>query len=206
MKGIKYNVFLGLINYIYTDHIKVSSHVAKDLLTIAQKYGLERLVQLCKRTIEKDQYLVPSSLEEVSQINNTLQYSSFSDDLETVINNTDSSDLTFRSSTDVNSTKIAVHKCILRSRSNYFERLFGGEFKEKDMFEHTVPVSIDTLNVIFQYLYAGSALVTPENAIDILEAAQYFMLDDLFNIVEAYIIQTVDVENCMYSYIIILIY
>jgi hypothetical protein len=49
---------------------------------------------------------------------------------------------------------------------------------------------------MLQYVYGGvEELFTPDNAVDLLQAADRFMMDDLKQIVEAYIQQSVDTEN-----------
>jgi hypothetical protein len=47
--NVEYHVFLALLHYLYTDHLKVAPHLVDKLKTVATRYGLPRLVALCKR-------------------------------------------------------------------------------------------------------------------------------------------------------------
>ena len=49
LKNIDHNVFLGLLYYLYTDHLKVAPHLVPKLQDLAASYRLPRLVALCKR-------------------------------------------------------------------------------------------------------------------------------------------------------------
>ena len=51
-----YDVFLLLMEYLYTDHVHVSLDIAMDLFEVADKFGVERLKLMCEsRMLGKDQ-------------------------------------------------------------------------------------------------------------------------------------------------------
>lgn len=50
--NVEYQVFLALMYYLYTDHLKVPSHLVDKLRVLAVRYGLPRLEALCKRFSE----------------------------------------------------------------------------------------------------------------------------------------------------------
>lgn len=42
VKGVKYPIFMGLLRYLYTDHVKIPPHLKKDLGALAKRWGMER--------------------------------------------------------------------------------------------------------------------------------------------------------------------
>jgi hypothetical protein len=115
LSGVRYPAFMAFLRYLYTDHLKVGSHLTAELGKLASRWGVPRLEDLCKRMkLADDEYKVSSSV--------------LSADLETMVDNKLFSDVTFV----VQSQKIYAHRCILIKRCSYFERLLESNFKERD--------------------------------------------------------------------------
>jgi len=49
IRDAEFTVFVSLLRYLYTDHLRVPPHVVRKLEALAQKYRLPRLVILCKQ-------------------------------------------------------------------------------------------------------------------------------------------------------------
>jgi hypothetical protein len=63
IEDVKYDVFLKLIEYIYSDHVVINLDNAVELLNIADRFGVERLKKLCEK--EMLEYI---NVENVSSI------------------------------------------------------------------------------------------------------------------------------------------
>lgn len=121
MNGVKYPVFMAMLNYLYTDHLKVGPHLIDQLQALAKFYRIPRLVELCQRALGKT--------------NLSISPSSVSEELVNAINDPHYSDLTFSFQ---DGTTVHANKCILFARCPYFARLFEGGFKERD--QSVVPI------------------------------------------------------------------
>merc|ERR1740138_1819959 len=51
IKSISYEVFLSLLEYLYTDDIEIKLEMAMDLFVAADQFGVDRLKKLCEKTI-----------------------------------------------------------------------------------------------------------------------------------------------------------
>lgn len=51
INSISHNVFLALLEYLYTDEIEISLELAMDLFVAADQFGVERLKRLCEKKI-----------------------------------------------------------------------------------------------------------------------------------------------------------
>ncbi|CEM13230.1 unnamed protein product [Vitrella brassicaformis CCMP3155] len=51
IKNVSHRVFLGLLEYLYTDELDISLDMAMDLFVAADQFGVERLKKLCERKI-----------------------------------------------------------------------------------------------------------------------------------------------------------
>jgi len=180
INGVRYLVFMAFLRYLYTDHLKVAPHMIAELERFASKYSVPRLEEMCKRGKGNMKISIPPS--------------QFASDLVQMVMNNLYSDITFI----VQKQKIWSHRSLLVKRSSYFERLFHSQFKERDLNEFQIDESISP-NIfisILRYLYTGDeSIINPENAVDLLHAADRFMMDDLKNVVEAYIESSTDIET-----------
>jgi len=128
--------------------------------------------------------------------NTEVSPSSFSLDLQGAINNEQDSDICFL----VRGERIYAHKGILVHRSKYFETMFHplSSFKEKDQKEFIIDetISVPIFLAILSYLYTGvENIVQPETAVDILQAADLFLLSDMKDFIESYMISSIDADS-----------
>lgn len=76
--------------------------------------------------------------------------------------------------------RVSASRGILCMRSAYFSRLFNAKMKESDSSEVKLEdISQETLLSIMTYLYCGKVNIAQENAVDLVKAADLFMLDEL---------------------------
>jgi len=99
---------------------------------------------------------------------------------------------------EVQGSQVFAHKAILKARSSYFFRLFESDFKEKELsvFPIENDISVPVFLAFLTYLYTGNeSIITEENAVELLRVTDRFMMDDFQQLVEAYIIQSVELDN-----------
>merc|ERR1719333_1454780 len=51
ISSVSYRVFLGVLEYLYTDEIEIGLDIAMDLFVAADQFGVERLKRLCEKKI-----------------------------------------------------------------------------------------------------------------------------------------------------------
>ena len=95
---------------------------------------------------------------------------------------------------------IHSHKFIL-SRSKYFEAMFSGNMIESSSKEISISnLSFKAFWEVLKYLYTDMIENNPENALEILEAADLLCLDRLKKICEQNILASIDIENAATVY------
>jgi len=154
-----------------------------ELGNFAKRFGVPRLDEMCARSRIK-----------VEGTKLIISPSQFSQDMDTLVNNKLFSDVSFV----VQGQTVPSHKGILTKRCKYFERLFESDFKEKEQlfFPIDETISLPIFICVLKYLYANDeSIITPENAVDLLHAADRFMMEDLKAVVEAYIESSIDLDN-----------
>eukprot|EP01114_Cavostelium_apophysatum_P015328 TRINITY_DN4148_c0_g2_i2.p1 TRINITY_DN4148_c0_g2~~TRINITY_DN4148_c0_g2_i2.p1 ORF type:complete len:779 (+),score=239.68 TRINITY_DN4148_c0_g2_i2:397-2733(+) len=180
--GVKHSVFLGLLFYLYCDHLRVPPHLTRDLAKLAKIYRLPRLEAMCLRGISKE-------------LHSTIPESTFSSDMSRALNDPELSDVKFR----LEGETIFAHKAILKARCQYFHRLFESDFKERELDEFDFDdgsVSPSTFLDLLRYVYCGDeSILKPDNAVDLLSGSDRFMLEDFQLTVEAFIVQSIEAEN-----------
>jgi len=187
IKGTRFVVFKAMVSYLYTDHLNIPPFFAPEVATLAKNFGLPRLVGLCQQLFFKSKEAV------------MLPQSSFSFDLMDLIDNPKYSDLIFRF--PQNGHEFYGHKMILTARCPYFHALFegGGHFKDSDssvMNLDRCPIQPETFLLTLQYIYTGDrSIITPEVALEMLAAADYFLLDDLKRICEDVVEKNLEIEQ-----------
>eukprot|EP01117_Protostelium_nocturnum_P010523 TRINITY_DN378_c0_g1_i1.p1 TRINITY_DN378_c0_g1~~TRINITY_DN378_c0_g1_i1.p1 ORF type:complete len:790 (-),score=282.46 TRINITY_DN378_c0_g1_i1:27-2396(-) len=188
IKGVKMPIFMGIIRYLYTDHVKIAPHLRRELSLLATKWGLHRLAALCKRGT------TTTNVHENSRITQ-IPSSTFSLEMATIVNNSQSNpDITFQ----VQGTTIVAHRAILKPRCKYFELLFESQFKERHETNFVIDETItpEIFLVLLGYLYTNNEeLITEDNAIELLRAADRFMVDDLKQMIEDYVERSIETDN-----------
>lgn len=97
-----------------------------------------------------------------------------------------------------NQTKFAVHKVMLAARSEVFKAMltFPGNKEESLTIKD---FDFNAVAVMLEYIYTGvvDQKVLRENAPDILQIADYYILDELRSRCESAMAENMDVENAM---------
>ena len=187
VRNTRFVVFKAMINFLYTDHLNVAPFFAPEVAVLATKFNLPRLVGLA-------QQLFLRSKQETVQ----LPPSTFSEDLFDLIDQPKYSDIVFQF--DHPPARYFGHRMVLTARCPYFWTLFeGGHFRDSEetvMNMNSCPVSQPVFLLALQYIYTGDReIVTPEVALELLAAADYFLLDDLKRICEDVVEKNMEVDT-----------
>eukprot|EP01133_Synstelium_polycarpum_P013067 gene13067-15368_t len=174
-----HKIWVAFITYLYTDHLVIAPHLRKELSELADHWQVPRLASLCHRYNYK--------LRQTDKI----IASSFSSEITEYLDSVDFSDIYF---TLANNQVVSAHRTILSSRNDYFKTMFECGFKEADQLGFEIGNDIDkeTFQLIIEYIYGSNdAVVTSENAVDLLCLADRFMVNDLKLVAEHFLEQIV---------------
>ncbi|ELU09393.1 hypothetical protein CAPTEDRAFT_196552, partial [Capitella teleta] len=92
-------------------------------------------------------------------------------------------------------TRVPCHKVILAGTCEYFKRMFLTEIRETEV--SMKGISSTTGPLIVDYLYSKKTEITVDNAQGLLEASGILMLDKLKQNVEDFLLEKIEVENCV---------
>ncbi len=166
--------------------------MARDLFFVGKKFKLKRLAAFSKMQCG----LVNSGkiLEKIPESDFSLKMCELVS--ENSFHEISFPDIFFR----VEGEKIPAHRAILVARSPYFARLFLGDFRESSSAEVDIPAEHVTAKIfrdVLRFLYTGDweSIISPENCVEILGAADSFLMEDLKQRVEFYIENSMEVEN-----------
>jgi len=176
--------FFGLLLYLYTDHLIIAPHLTKDLALVARKWQLTRLESLCNRATYR------AWRAQSAGIDLTIPPSTFGVEMCVAVNSKYCADVSFM----VNGEHIYSHKVVLAGRCPYFQRMFEGNFKERDQgtFSITDGTSTESFLVMLEFLYTGDELVVQEdNVVELLSLSDRFMIEDLKQLCEYFLERTV---------------
>jgi len=122
--------------------------------------------------------------------------STYLGDFAKLVNNKELADITFL----VEGKPIFAHKTILAARSEHFKAMFFRGLKESKDTEVTLAdVQYDIFLDVLKYIYTDEAsLHSPDRAIEIIGAANYFKLDRLKALCEHVIKESIEIENAAY--------
>ncbi|KAK5578203.1 hypothetical protein RB653_003156 [Dictyostelium firmibasis] len=187
--SVKYQIFIGFLQYLYTDHLVIAPHLRVELGKYAEKMGIERLSALCKRYTYR------------LRITEKVPQSEFSKQLIQAVDELTKADISFKIK-ESDTSSIYAHKFILTQRNLYFKTMFECSFKEKDQMEFIVSgkdendISKETFKLLLQYIYGNNEeIINDDNAIDILCLADRFMIEDLKYLCEYHLEQMVLSNN-----------
>eukprot|EP01120_Amphizonella_sp_Union-15-10_P009475 TRINITY_DN3591_c0_g1_i1.p1 TRINITY_DN3591_c0_g1~~TRINITY_DN3591_c0_g1_i1.p1 ORF type:complete len:554 (-),score=106.73 TRINITY_DN3591_c0_g1_i1:56-1717(-) len=186
--GMDLKVFQALLYFLYTDHLKVPPHLTSKLERIAKIYKLPRLVALCKQYNKFSE-----SVGGHEDLSSWIPPSIFSIQMQEAVNDPFYADVEFKL---VDGTIVAGHKAILTARCDYFKTVFAGVFMESDqklipIFEISSNLFLDLLNYIYTNLVSFDADVV----VDLLMAADRFLLEDLKERIEKDLEQVRQLDN-----------
>jgi hypothetical protein len=166
-----YLVFMGFLRYLYTDHLRIPSHLLTKLEVMANRFKLPRLAALCHRlhvhgeaaSSEKRAVEVPPS--------------TFAQDMRTAINDHRYADITFH--TD-DGEAVHAHKLVLVARCEFFPTIFEGSFVEKGASSISIKeINSATFLNLLGYIYSNEIEVTEQNFIDLLLCSDRFLAADM---------------------------
>lgn len=111
----------------------------------------------------------------------------FLNDLKSICHQTETSDVLIR----VHSQTYPCHRAILSARSLYFQKLFQSEFREKSREELDLSSFLPdeyTFELLHCYLYKGECQLNDENLCQYLQLSDQFLLDELYDLCEEYLL------------------
>jgi hypothetical protein len=165
----EYLVFMGLMRYIYTDHLRIPSHLVQKLEAMATRFRVPRLGRMCYRLHVHGETEVGNRVE--------IPPSTFAEEMRSAINDERYSDIVFNTE---DGNKIYAHKLILVSRCDYFPTIFEGSFLEKGASSIAMKeISYNTFLNLLDYIYSNEVGVTEQNFIDMLLCADRFLAGDM---------------------------
>ncbi|KAM0064529.1 putative chromatin remodeling & transcription regulator BTB-POZ family [Helianthus debilis subsp. tardiflorus] len=113
------------------------------------------------------------------------------------VNNPTFSDVTFL----IEGKRFYAHRICLHASSDAFRAMFDGGYKEKDAKDIEIPnIRWDVFELMMRYIYTGSIDVNMENALDLLTAADQYLLEGLKRLCEYNIAQDILVDNVSLMY------
>jgi len=120
------------------------------------------------------------------------------EDFARLVNCAEWSDIRFR----VDGRIIPGHKLILRIRSAHFAAMLASGMKEAQADEILIPnITAPIFLLILRFIYCGDvSFVTAQNAVDVLEAANFFKCDRLKAQCEDVLKLHLDIDNAAYLY------
>ena len=98
------------------------------------------------------------------------------------------------------SQRLAVHKCVLAAGSKYFKALFTNKMQESLSSDPSLILNnVDemSLEAIVDYIYTGHIELTESNYLHIMDTANQLELPVLVNCCCDFVLQNLDVENCL---------
>jgi hypothetical protein len=191
---VEYHVFLALMYYLYTDHLKVPPHLVGKLKHLATRYGLPRLVALCQRLSELDKEYGDK------QDAVAIPPSQFTTDMMEAVNNKAFADMLIETrNTEGITTLIYAHKSILFSRSDYFRVILNpnSAFCERGKSTFIFPeISQEIFLELLRFLYTNTIPELNENTVvDLIMGADRFLIEDMKSKIASILEDSIDVEN-----------
>jgi len=192
MKNIPYTPFLGVLHYLYTDHLRVPSHFYPQVLRLAQKFGLKHLEEQCYPLWKQKELaargIAPSTFKEdmLSVIDNSL----FADCKLIVSNFSENETVPIP-------TVIHAHKVILFSRCDYFRTFFQSLFVDSSKDElNLTDTPLSQVLALLPFLYAGDESgAFSDQVVELLAVSDKFLMNPLKQICEANINNSIDLSN-----------
>jgi hypothetical protein len=169
----------AVLRYIYTDHLTCTPHLVPQVREAAMIYDLRRLVVLCDN--------FQGAVEPPP--------SQFAEEMQNAAREESNSDLVL----SLDGVRISAHKAVLTARSKYFKNLLEGKFAEAHGAEVKIEgISEEVMRLFLDYLYGGNKqLINNDTAVDLLEAADRFLHEELHQVCERFLVESLDKENAL---------
>ncbi|CAF1202821.1 unnamed protein product [Rotaria sp. Silwood1] len=162
-----------LDQFIYKDTLRIMVIVRHDWLVKKLQIDQQML------SIDSNEYMSDN------RINNCEK--KFLDDMKSIVNQIETSDIIIRNRNQI----YKCHRVILSARSSYFQTLFNSNFNEK--FQNEINLSSflrneNDFDLIYSYIYKGEINLTLNNILQYIELSDKFLLDDLYELCEQYLL------------------
>eukprot|EP01101_Sappina_pedata_P012161 TRINITY_DN8304_c0_g1_i1.p1 TRINITY_DN8304_c0_g1~~TRINITY_DN8304_c0_g1_i1.p1 ORF type:complete len:748 (-),score=160.17 TRINITY_DN8304_c0_g1_i1:83-2326(-) len=197
-KHIKYWVMMGLLHYIYTDHLKISSHIALELSELAKKHGMMHLHSICINYLGSFSQSKSIALPKIADLINTNIKSTFSEDMAIgLIDDTHFHDIILELPDGV---RFKTSRVALYYRCKWFRTLFDSSFRENDQKAIKIDLVDPTLfKYLLQYIVGCDNTMVENNdlVVDLLAISDQFLMDNLKLRCEAHMAEEVDASNCI---------
>jgi hypothetical protein len=211
LKGVRKPVLMQLMQYLYCDYIKAPAHIARELAPLARRLALPRLEAMARAIVDPNTDVPASTWKEdlaeavddevLSDVcfeisaqtaaTPTTGPGDLSESVEVVSSSSGSFSLEALPVSDVVWASRAIIAASAANEGNYFRRMFESNFREKDQRRFRIEgedVNSEAFRTLLRFMYTGDeSVVTSENAIDLLEVADRFVVDELKLILEAYL-------------------
>jgi hypothetical protein len=111
----------------------------------------------------------------------------FLEDMKSISNQIETSDVIIR----IHNQIYKCHRVILSARSLYFQKLFNSDFNEK--FQNEIDLSSFLTNendfdLLHSFIYKAETNLTLENILQYIQLSDKFLLDDLYELCEEYLL------------------
>lgn len=181
-------IFNGLLNYLYSDHLRVPPHLVGRLAVLALRLKLPRLVALCERYLSLEE-----GAERNAQDDIIVPKSTWEEDMKPSFDDPSYSDFKLLTV----SGSLHAHRVILHARCEYFTTLFMSSFTDSHAKELDVPnMTLDQLTPLIMYLYTNATEhVDSDNIVDLLHSSDRFLVEDLKQSIELQLEQAVDDDS-----------
>lgn len=182
---IDYSIFLVLLRYLYTDHVRIPAHFAPKLEHLASRLRLPRLVLISQKLYLQDRDLAWASVR--------IPPSSFSADMTSALEDPRFADVLFQMD---DGTEITAHKLILIGRCEYFNAIFGGSFKERELCRIPMrEVKTEPFKQLLFYIYSNEVEISEDNFLDLLLGADKFLASDMKLRIEQILEEAIQHDN-----------
>lgn len=182
---ITYDIFILLMKYIYCGNIILPPDIFAEVMQAAIELHLPNLVNACREHAKSVEAAAILHIREPLVA-----------ELSDLVDNERLSDVVFI----VEGKRVHGHRLIMAVQSNYFRSVLTTGLKESGQSEITIQeVSHAAFLVVLAFVYTGQVgLVTEENAVDVLEAANYFSEQRLKCVCEDVLKNGMDLDNVSY--------
>jgi len=185
-KNILFDVFLQILEFLYTGVISQKKEI-EDILLTAQLLNLDYLVTICKNMQEHSEELNPS-------IGTYLNDEAGARAIELFWNKPLYSDIAFRVS---NSTTFFAHKSLAGARCKVLRTMFESPFAESTQSSIAInDTSKDAFGAFLKFLYSDHCpFLESEDSVGILALANEYGLTRLVTLCELFITKQVEVAT-----------
>jgi alpha-tubulin suppressor-like RCC1 family protein len=222
----QFQVLRALLIYAYSDQVQCPPHLFVPLARLAFQCGCARLSAMAWRRAElagHAQARFPNADAQTTsgaaqreaaaaQLRSALSPSTLVRDLGTLVSASDDDDAdasraAYRAGDvglRVGDTTVRAHRWVLVARSSYFKQLFEGGFSESRCADEVVldGISPATLRTVLLHLYTGEteSLLTSDNVVDVLAAADMLLLEPLKQRCERMLMEALEAEDAPWMF------